>query len=80
MESRSYIMEELGCPYEQALVLATGDEEAMKSAIEIFSNLGASAALQLIKQKMREVGIESVTIGPRSITRKNPAGLTLRQI
>ncbi len=68
------------CPYEQALALSKGDEQAIKKALEIFGSLGASATCQLIKQKMRESGIRSIPKGPRKSTLKNPNGLTARQL
>ena len=74
------LWKELQCPYEQALALSEGNEESMREAIEIFDRLGASATSQLIKLKMREMGIKRVPKGPRKITRKNPKGLTARQI
>ncbi|MCK7524423.1 MAG: hypothetical protein MZV64_45740 [Ignavibacteriales bacterium] len=73
------VWEELHCPYEQALALSEGDEDAMKKALEIFEKLGASATVQLIKQKMRESGIKSIPKGPRQSTRENFAGLTTRR-
>ncbi len=76
----SELWKELNCPYEQAMALSEGDEEAMKQAVELFNQLGASASSQIIKQKMRELGIKSVPKGPRKSTKINPAGLTLRQM
>jgi len=73
------VWEGLNCPYEQALALADGDERAMKRAVEIMDSLTASAASQLIKQKMRESGFRSIPRGPRQTTRQNDAGLTQRQ-
>ncbi len=72
--------EELQCPYEQAMALSEGNEQAMKSAIEIFDRLSAFAASQHIKHKMREQGVRSIPKGPRITTRKNLAGLTARQV
>ncbi|HEX9252840.1 MAG TPA: AAA family ATPase [Ignavibacteriaceae bacterium] len=74
------VWENLRCPYEQALALSEGDEEAMKKSIEMLEKLGASATVQLIKQKMRESGIRSIPKGPRKTTRDNFAGLTSRQL
>ena len=74
------IWNELGCPYEYALALSEGNEESMKKALEIFDDLGATAASQLIKQKMRERGFKSIPRGPRKSTMENPGGLTMRQI
>src|SRR5690606_5874067 len=74
------IWKELKCPYEQALALADGDEPANKKALEILEALGANATSQLIKRKMREAGIKKIPVGPHKSTRKNPAGLTKRQL
>ncbi len=74
------IWKELGCPYEYAVALSEGNEESMKKALEVFDDLGATAASQLIKQKMREKGIRSIPRGPRKSTSENPGGLTIRQI
>lgn len=73
------IWEDLQCPYEQAMALSDGDEAAMKKALEILDQLGASAAVELTKQKMRAMGLRSIPRGPINTTRKNPAGLTTRQ-
>jgi DNA-binding CsgD family transcriptional regulator len=72
--------ERLKCPYEQALALSDGNEQAMKKAVEIFDKLGASAVSQLIKLKMRKSGIKNIPKGPRQSTKENPAGLTGRQL
>ncbi len=78
--SAAAIWEQLNCPYEQALALSEGSEASMKSAVEIFEKLGASAASALIKHKMRKTGIKKIPRGPRKSTRNNPAGLTGRQM
>lgn len=72
--------EKLKCAYEQALALSDGNEKAMKKSVEIFENLGASAASQLIKRKMRKSGIKNIPKGPRQSTKDNPSGLTERQV
>ncbi|MGA8264234.1 MAG: AAA family ATPase [Ignavibacteriaceae bacterium] len=79
-KSAAKLWEELQCPYEQALALSEGNEQSMKRAVEIFDRLGASATSQLIKQKMRESGIKNVPKGPRKSTKRNPSGLTSRQL
>ncbi len=79
-KSAAKLWEKLNCPYEQAMALSEGDEAAMKHAIEIFESFGASAASQLIKQKMRKQGVKSIPKGPIKATRKNLAGLTTRQV
>lgn len=79
-QSAVELWEKLECPYEKALALSEGDEQAMKRAIEILEDMGASAGAQLIKQKMRELGMKKIPKGPRRSTRKNLAGLTNRQV
>ena len=74
------IWEKLGCPYEKALSLSEGDEQAMKEAVEIFDRLGASATSSRVKQQMRENGIRKIPKGPRASTKANPGGLTERQV
>ena len=79
-KSAAKLWEDLNCPYEQAMALSEGDESAMKSAVEIFDGLSASATSSLIKQKMRELGFKGIPKGPRKSTRENPVGLTSRQM
>jgi DNA-binding CsgD family transcriptional regulator/tetratricopeptide (TPR) repeat protein len=70
----------LGCPYEAALALHdASDHAALRQALEIFTGLGAAAAAQLTRQKMRALGIRSIPAGPRTATRGDPLGLTRRE-
>jgi DNA-binding CsgD family transcriptional regulator len=55
------------------------DEAALREALKIFTGLGASAAAQITRQKMRLLGIRSIPAGPRSATREHPLGLTRRE-
>jgi len=71
---------EIGCPYEEGLALAEGDEEAMLKAITIFDSLGARPAAGMIRIRLRKMGVEHIPQGPRLETRSNPAGLTNRQV
>ena len=71
---------DLGCRYEAALVrYDTSDETALRDALLIFTDLGAAAAVQLTRHKMRQSGMPSVPAGPRSATRADPLGLTRRE-
>jgi DNA-binding CsgD family transcriptional regulator/tetratricopeptide (TPR) repeat protein len=72
--------ERLGSPYEQALALLDGDEVALRAALLIFEGLGAAPALEITRQRLREVGARGVPRGPRAATRANPKGLTNRQM
>ena len=51
----------------------------MREALNIFTGLGASAAAQITRHKMRRLGIRSIPAGPRSTTREHPLGPTRRE-
>jgi DNA-binding CsgD family transcriptional regulator len=71
---------DLGCRYEAALVrYDSTDETALRAALRAFTELGAPAAAQLTRQKMRGLGISSVPAGPRGTTQADPLGLTRRE-
>ena len=70
----------MGCPYEQALALAEGDESAQLAALEILETLGAGPAVERLRQTLRATGVRGIPRGPRPSTKENPAGLTNRQI
>jgi DNA-binding CsgD family transcriptional regulator len=72
--------ERIGCPYEQALALADGDEPAQRAALDIFERLGARPMVEQVRQHLRALGIRGLPRGPRPTTRGNPAGLTTRQL
>jgi DNA-binding CsgD family transcriptional regulator len=56
------------------------DREApLRQALKIFTGLGATAAVQLTRQRMRQLGIRSIPAGPRTATRADPLGLTRRE-
>jgi ATP/maltotriose-dependent transcriptional regulator MalT len=71
---------ELGCPYEEAIVLAWhGDEPAQLAALEIMQNLGATAAANALRRRMRAKGVIRIPRGSRTTTRSHPQGLTKRE-
>ena len=70
----------LGCRYDAALALYdAAHEAALRGALRIFNDLGASAAARITRQKMRLLGIRSIPVGPRTATRSHPLGLTRRE-
>jgi DNA-binding CsgD family transcriptional regulator len=71
---------QVGCPYEEAMALADGDEAAKLSAVEILEKLGAGPALERLRKSLRDTGVRGIPRGPRPSTRENPAGLTNRQL
>ena len=71
----------LRCPYEAARAsVEADDEDALRSALAIFEELGARPAASFVAGRMRERGIGGIPRGPRPSTRGNPAMLTRRQM
>ena len=76
----SRLWADLGCPYDAALALHdAGHEAALRGSLKILTSLGAPAAAQLTRHKMRTLGIRSIPAGPRTATRTDPLGLTRRE-
>ena len=55
------------------------DEDALREALGIVIGLGARAAAQIIRQRLRVLGARSIPAGPRAATRERPFGLTRRE-
>jgi DNA-binding CsgD family transcriptional regulator/tetratricopeptide (TPR) repeat protein len=71
---------ELGCRYQAGLAwLESGQEAALREALAIFTELGATAAAGVTRQAMHERGVRSIPAGPRAATRAHPLGLTRRE-
>ena len=71
---------EIGAPYDRALALLEGDENAQREALAIIDSLGAAAVARHVRKFMRQSGISRVSRGPRRTTRANAAGLTAREM
>jgi DNA-binding CsgD family transcriptional regulator/tetratricopeptide (TPR) repeat protein len=79
-EKAAQLWLDLGCPYQAGLALYdTDDERLLRQALELFTELRATAAVRLTRLKMRRAGIKSIPVGPRSATRADPRGLTRRE-
>ena len=73
--------EAIGCPYEQAVALADGDEESgLRRALETFERLGAAPMAGIVRRKLRASGVRRIARGAQERTRQNPLGLTNRQM
>lgn len=72
--------EALPAPYEQALALLDGDEEASAAGLTLLEELGAVAAAERARKELRHRGLRFIARGPRASTRANAAGLTERQM
>lgn len=71
---------QLGCPYEEALILFEGTNADKNEALEIMQKLGAVAVVNKMKQQMRNAGIKNIPRGIRKSTLSNPAHLTSREM
>jgi DNA-binding CsgD family transcriptional regulator len=72
--------QDLGCPYDAALALLDApDEAALRTALDLLTDLGAEAAAQIARQRLRSLGVRSIPAGPRAATRADPLRLTLRE-
>jgi DNA-binding CsgD family transcriptional regulator len=72
--------QQVNCPWEQALALLHGDEEAQRVALATFERLGASPAMEIARRQLRERGVRGLPRGPRPGTLANPQGLTHREL
>jgi DNA-binding CsgD family transcriptional regulator len=70
----------IGMPYEQALALAQGPDEALREALTIADRLGAGPVAAIFRRRLRERGARGVPRGPTEATRANPSGLTVREL
>ena len=71
---------DLGCPYEEALALAGGDDDALRRSHALLVELGAAPAASIVARRLRGRGVRGISRGPRSATRVSPAGLTNREV
>ncbi len=79
-EKAAQLWTDFGCRYQAALTLYdTSEERLLRQALELFTELGATAAIRATRRKMRRAGIKSIPVGPRSATRADPLGLTRRE-
>lgn len=70
-----------GCPYDSAIALVnSGDEEAMRDALDELQQLDARATAGIVARRLRDGGARGLPRGPRPATRSNPAGLTPREV
>jgi DNA-binding CsgD family transcriptional regulator len=71
----------IGCPYHEASALAESPYEAdLLAALAILDRIGAAPLARRVRSELRERGVRSIPRGPSSPTRRNPAGLTDRQV
>jgi DNA-binding CsgD family transcriptional regulator len=71
---------QIGMPYEHALALADGPEEALRESLTILDGLGAGPLGTIVRRRLRERGVRGIPRGPREATRANPSGLTPKEL
>ena len=79
-QSAELAWEQLGCPFEQAMALAEGDETAKLEALAIFERLGARPAANNLRQELKAQGVKSLPGRARPVRQKYPADLTAREL
>ena len=71
--------ERLNNPYECALVLAFGDEEQMRTALNRFTTLGAGCPAAVMRNRLRALGVRGIERGPYEHARHHVLGFTRRE-
>jgi DNA-binding CsgD family transcriptional regulator len=75
------IWQAAGHRYEYALALfESGDPDQLRIGLEVLDSLAARPLGQLVRKRLRDLGVSNVPRGPLAATRRNPAGLTARQL
>ena len=74
------VWEELGRPYDAALVrMGSADEAGLRDALTTLEAFRAKAAATFARRRMKALGVKAIPRGPRVTTRTGPAGLTARE-
>ncbi|WP_353814705.1 ATP-binding protein [Agromyces sp. SYSU T00266] len=72
---------ELGCPYHEARALAESPDDAdLLEALAILDRIDARPLARIVRADLRDRGVRNVPRGPSTGTRRNPVGLTDRQV
>ena len=73
--------EQVGCPYEAAIVRSVSRDDTMaRVGLTALHALGARRAAARVARSLRQRGMRSLHLGPRATTKGNPAGLTAREL
>lgn len=73
--------ERTGCGYDAALArIEAGDDRSLRAAHARLLELGAAPAAALAARRLRARGARGLPRGPRTSTRRNPHGLTTREL
>ena len=70
-----------GCPYHEAAALAESPDDAdLLDALAILDRIGAVPLARRVRAELRDRGVRNIPRGPSNLTRRNPEGLTDRQV
>lgn len=68
-----------GVPFDRAVALSLGDNDARLEALRIAQDIGARALAARFRDELRADGVTGIPRGPRQATRQSRYGLTARQ-
>ena len=72
---------EMGCPYDQAIMLAgSTDESDLRHSLSILRSFGAEPMATKVTERLKSAGARRIPRGPRTSTRSNPGGLSDREL
>ena len=70
-----------GCVYDAAMALAaSADEDHLRRSLTTLQRLGAKTTAAVVARKLRTLGAQGISRGPRPTTQRNPAQLTEREM
>jgi DNA-binding CsgD family transcriptional regulator len=80
-EKAAALWAEMGCPYDQAMMLAdSADESDLRQALSILRSFGAEPMATMVTERLKSAGARRIPRGPRTSTRSNPGGLSDREL
>lgn len=80
-EKAAALWAEMGCPYEEAMMLADSSEESdLRHSLSILRSLGAEPMATTVTERLKSAGARRIPRGPRTSTRSNPGGLSDREL
>jgi DNA-binding CsgD family transcriptional regulator len=80
-EKAAALWAEMGCPYEQAMMLADStDESELRRSLSILRSFGAEPMATMVTERLKSAGARRIPRGPRTSTRSNPGGLSDREL
>lgn len=80
-EKAAAVWAEMGCPYDEAIMLADSVEESdLRRSLSILRSFGAKPMATTVTERLKSAGARRIPRGPRTSTRSNPGGLSDREL